>query len=251
MLYLIGLGLYSLDDLSLAGLKTLKKSDKVFVESYTSFHTLDVAELEALCGRKVKVLSRGGVEEDLVENIIEPAKTEVVSLLVAGDPLVATTHAGIISEALKEGVSVRVIHSSSIVSAVGETGLQVYKFGRIATLNLPEKGYAPTSAYDFIFDNKKAGLHSLILLDVKADKGKYMTVSDGVKELLRMESEKKGGLFTGDTWLVGLARLGAEDSVIKYATISEFSKIDFGGPPHALLLPGNMHFTEEEYLEVL
>ena len=240
-----------MDDLTLAGLKALKESDKVFLESYTSFHSLDVSELEVLCGRKVEVLGRGGVEDDLVENILEPAKEVVVSLLVYGDPYVATTHAGIVTQALKEGVSVRVIHSSSIVSAVGETGLQVYKFGRITTLNLPEKGYAPTSAYDYILDNKNAGLHSLILLDVKADEDKYMSVAEGVEELLRLESEKKKSLFTGDTKLVGLARLGAKDCVIKYDSIAELSKIDFGGPPHALVLPGNMHFTEEEYLEAM
>ncbi|MFH1789034.1 MAG: diphthine synthase [Candidatus Altiarchaeota archaeon] len=246
MLYLIGLGLYGLDDLTLGGLSCLKKSDRVFLESYTSFHTLNVGEFEALCGRKIEVLGRIGVEDDLVKNIIEPASKGVVSLLVAGDPLVATTHSGIITEAVKRGVCVRIIHASSIVSAVGETGLSVYKFGRITTLNIPEQGYAPTSAYDFILENKKAGLHSLILLDVKADKDKYMSVAEGVSELLRLEAEKKGGLFDEDTKLVGLARLGAQDSIIKYRSISELMEADFGGPPHALILPGKLHFTEEE-----
>jgi len=251
MLYLIGLGLHSLDDLSLGGLKALKESDKVFVESYTSFHTLDLKELEQLCGKEVVALERAGVEEDLVKNLIEPAKTETVSLLVFGDPLVATTHASIITEARKAGVDVHVIHASSIVSAVGECGLQVYKFGRVATLNLPQEGYAPTSAYDLIKSNKDAGLHSLILLDVKSEEGKYMTVAEGVKELLRLEGEKRGGLFSHETMLVACARLGAQDSVIRYARAGDLLTADFGGPPHALILPGKLHFTEEEFLENL
>ena len=251
MLNLVGLGLYSLDDLSLGGLKALKTSDKVCLESYTSFHSAKLDELSELTGKKVTVLDRSGVEEDVVENIIEPAKTMTVALIVYGDPLVATTHSGIIIEARKAGVEVRVFHASSIISAVGETGLQVYKFGRIATLNIPEKGYAPTSAYELIKANNDAGLHSLILLDVKADQGRYMSVSEGINELLRLEKEVQGGLFSDDAMLLGLARLGVEDSLIRYGKITDLSKIDFGGPPHAIVLPGNLHFTEEDFLENL
>jgi diphthamide biosynthesis methyltransferase len=38
MLYLVGLGLYSLDDLPQGALKAIKESDLVYIESYTSFH---------------------------------------------------------------------------------------------------------------------------------------------------------------------------------------------------------------------
>jgi len=244
MLYLIGLGLYDEKDLSLKGLEALKASDMVYAELYTSFFGGNLDNLEEVIGKKITILSRADVEEHPNENILKDAKDITVSFLVCGDPLVATTHADLIIRARKLGVETKIIHSSSVYSAIGETGLQLYKFGKTTTLAYPEQGYKPTSPYDVIAENRERGLHTLVLLDVKAEEDRYMTVSEGVKLLL------ENGIAYPDTLLVGCARLGA-DSKIVYAPAEKLVETDFGGPPHVILMPGKLHFMEEEMLDNL
>lgn len=49
--------------------------------------------------------------------------------MVVGDAFCATTHSDLFLRASKLGIKVEVIHNASIISAVGCSGLQVYRFG--------------------------------------------------------------------------------------------------------------------------
>lgn len=249
MLRIIGLGLYSPKDLTLGGLEAARKADKVYAELYTSFYAGGVSELSKLAGKKVKELKRSDLEEN-AGLLINEAKNHDVALLVAGDPMVATTHIDLVLRARKAGVDVEVIHASSIISAVAETGLMAYKFGKTTTLAYPEKGYKPASPYDALAENKKQGLHTLCLLDVKREEDRYMTVGEGIQTLLEIEAEKKQGVFSKDTLCVGAARLGSGDRAIKSGKAGQLQKQDFGGPPHALIVPGKLHFMEEEAIKL-
>ena len=242
MLYLIGLGLYDPKDLSLRGLAAAGKCGRVYVEGYTNYFSGGVEEV---VGKKVTVLSRKDVEENPEENVLK--KGGDACLLVPGDPLVATTHVDLILRARKLGVEVKVIHSSSVYSAIGETGLQLYKFGKTTTIAYPEGKYFPTSPYDVIEENMKAGLHAMCLLDVKAQEDRYMTVNEGLNLLLEMEKQKTRKLITENTLVVGVARLGG-DTDIKAGKLKDVIKHDFGKPPHVLVIPGKLHFMEDEML---
>ena len=46
-----------------------------------------------------------------------------IAFLVVGDPFCATTHTDVFLRATKLGIMVEVIHNSSIVNAIGCTGL--------------------------------------------------------------------------------------------------------------------------------
>ena len=119
-------------------------------------------------GKKIEVSSRDETENG--DKIIDSALKENVVFLTCGDPMTATTHVDLRLRAVEKGIKTRIIHGGSIVTAVpGLLGLQNYKFGRTTTLAYPEKNYFPTSPYDVIKDNKKMGLHTLILLDIQAD----------------------------------------------------------------------------------
>lgn len=249
MLYLVGLGLNDEEDLTLRGLKTLEKCSKIYLESYTNYLRVDLKKLSQLIGKEITVLSRIEVEEKPEETILREAENTDVAVLVSGDPMVATTHVDLILRAQKKGVKYKVIHSSSIYSAVAETGLQIYKFGRTTSLTYPEKKYFPTSPYDILRENLSAGMHTLFLLDVKADERKYMTVNEAIKLLLEMEEKRRNNIFSLDTLCIGLARLGAEDAKIFAGKAAELLKEDFGQPPHCLIIPGKLHFMEEEALE--
>ena len=79
-----------------------------------------------------------------------------------------------------------------------------------------------------------------------------MKVGEGIDILLRIEEMRKKEVFTEDTLCIGVARLGGApgNSVIKAGTAKSLGNFDFGKPPHALIVPGTLHFMEEEALDL-
>jgi len=193
-----------------------------------------------MLGRPVNQLKRADLEERLPQ-FVARAKVADVALFVPGDPLAATTHIDIVLEARKKRIPVQVIHNASIFSAVGETGLQLYKFGRAATI--PFSGQLE-AAKDAIKGNQKLGLHTLLLLDLDAEVGLYMRAADAVKALL------KARLVKEQSKLVAAAQLGTPDSRIVWATAKELLEAQLGVPA-VLIVPGKLHFMERAALELL
>lgn len=249
LITLIGLGLFDEKDLTLRGLEEAKKADKVFIELYTGKWHGNLENLEKLIGKKIEILSRKDLEENS-SKLLELAKTQNIAILVQGDPLIATTHIALIQDARKLGIEARIIHSSSILSAIGETGLHIYRFGASVTIPFPEKtkGKLPESVYDVIKMNKARNLHTLCLLDVIGEEEKYMSPKEAVKILLDMENKRKDGVFTQETEVVVFARAGSDKPLIVYAKAKDIIDRDFGDPPAVLIVPGELHFTEKEYL---
>nr|2HUV_A Chain A, Probable diphthine synthase [Pyrococcus horikoshii OT3]2HUV_B Chain B, Probable diphthine synthase [Pyrococcus horikoshii OT3] len=249
VLYFIGLGLYDERDITVKGLEIAKKCDYVFAEFYTSLMAgTTLGRIQKLIGKEIRVLSREDVELNF-ENIVLPlAKENDVAFLTPGDPLVATTHAELRIRMKRAGVESYVIHAPSIYSAVGITGLHIYKFGKSATVAYPEGNWFPTSYYDVIKENAERGLHTLLFLDIKAEKRMYMTANEAMELLLKVEDMKKGGVFTDDTLVVVLARAGSLNPTIRAGYVKDLIREDFGDPPHILIVPGKLHIVEAEYL---
>ncbi|MFH1399320.1 MAG: diphthine synthase [Candidatus Woesearchaeota archaeon] len=244
VLYFVGLGLWDEKDISLKGLEIVRKCDKIFLDGYTSKLGVGVEKLEKLFGKKVEVANRELVESK-AELILESAIKQQVAFLVVGDVFSATTHMDLYVRAKKLGVGVKVINNASVFSAVGVTGLQLYKFGKTTSI---AANVESETAYNVIKDNSKIGLHTLVLLDLDVEKGKYMSVNEAITRLLKLEAKLKAKVFTAETKCVGCARFGSDDCVIKYGKAEELLKQDFGGPLHCLIVPGKLHFIEEEVL---
>ncbi len=248
-LYFIGLGLYDEKDITLKGLETARKCDKIFAEFYTSLlagTTID--RVEELIGKPIIRLSREDVELNFEKIVLPEAKEKDVAFLTAGDPMVATTHSDLRIRAKKAGVESYVIHAPSIYSAVGITGLQIYKFGKSATVAYPEKNWFPTSHYDVIRENRERGLHTLLFLDIKAEQNRYMTANEAMEILLKVEEMKKEEVFTPKTLVVVLARAGSLNPTIRAGYVKDMINEDFGRQPHVLIVPGRLHIVEAEYL---
>jgi len=245
----IGLGLYDENDMSLKGLEEIKKCDKVYAEFYTAkLVGTDIKKLEKTIGKTIEVLSRAETEKGDI--ILNSANIENVVFLTCGDSMTATTHVDLRLRAIDMGIKTRVIHGSSIVTAVpGLLGLQNYKFGRTTTLATPEKNYFPTSPYEVIRDNQKMGLHTLVLLDIQADKDRFMTAGEGIDLLLEMEEKLGEGVFTPDCVVCVVARAGSSNPKVVAGKADVLKNEDFGGPLHSLVVPGNLHFMEIESLE--
>ncbi|MBW3019027.1 diphthine synthase [Candidatus Woesearchaeota archaeon] len=246
MLYLIGLGLSDAKDISVKGLEAVKKCNEVFLESYTCKLNCEISDLENMYGKKVKAVNR-----DFVENaaeLLKKAKNADVALLIIGDPLSATTHWDIMQRAKEQNIAVEVIHNASIFSGIAAAGLQLYKFGKTASIPHTKDGYKPETAYDLIKENQSIGAHTLCLLDTQPE---FMTVNEAIQILLDIESRRKEKIFTEDTLCVGCARIGAQDQLIKAGKAKDLLNYDFGAPVHCLVIPGKLHFVEEEAIQRL
>ncbi len=249
MLTLVGLGLWDEQDLTLAGLDACKKADIVYAELYTNIWNGDIRKIEKLTGKKIKVLKRPDLEEDS-SKVINESKRKDVSILVCGDPLVFTTHFSLIAEARKQKIQTRIIHNASILSAIGETGLHAYKFGKSATIPMPDKNVGADSIYNTIKENKTLGLHTLLLLDVDLERKKHLKVSDAFKILSEMEKKRGEGFITEHTDAMVFSSAGSPKPVVEYGKISALSKKKFDAPA-VIIIPGMLHFSEAEFLESL
>ncbi len=247
----IGLGLSDERDISIKGLQEIKNCDIVFAEFYTAKLTgTNIKKIEKIIGKSVEILSREETEKG--HKILDTAKQNNVVFLSAGDPMTATTHVDLRLRAIKKGINTKIIHGSSIVTAVpGILGLQNYKFGRVTTIAYPEKNYFPTSPYDVIKENKKMGLHSLILLDIQEDIKKYMTANEGMKLLLKMEEKQKKEIILKNSIICVVGQAGSEKPIALAGLLSNLINRDFGPPLHTIVIPGKLHFLEIEALKLL
>jgi diphthine synthase len=248
----VGLGLHDELGMSLRGLEEVKTADMVFIELYTSLMPdFSINHLEELSGKKLHTLSRGMLEDENGEAVLKATVTGKVVLLVPGDSLIATTHVALRVEAEKRGIRTRVIHGASVISAVvGLSGLHNYKFGKTVTIPFPDETPSETP-YEVIDQNKKLGLHTLCLLDIKFEEERYLSIHEGLDLLLKIEERKKKSVITSDTVAVGIARAGSSNPTVKAGFPKELQEYDFGRPPQSLIFAGQLHFTEAEALIVL
>lgn len=227
MLYLIGLGL-NVKGISLQGLEAIKKCKKIYLENYTVDFPYELKELEKSINRKILPASREFVENK-VDEFIKKAEKENIALLIYGSPLTATTHISLIHEAEKNKIKYEVIYGASIIDAMSETGLQVYKFGKIASIPKHEA----FSFLEIIKDNEKINAHSLVLVDID------MELNNALEKLKGINKE-----------IVICSQLGTESKKIFYGKISELKgrKIK---QPYCIIIPAKLHFIEKEVLNNL
>jgi diphthine synthase len=228
MLYMVGLGLDD-GEVTEKGRKALEEAERIFVEFYTNTETVDLGALEDEFG-EIQRLSRKEVERE--DRILESAKEEKTAFLVSGDPLTATTHYDIKHRAENEGFKVDVCHAPSILTSVAETGLNLYKFGRVVTL--PENS-RPESILEHIDGNDSIGLHTLILLDIDYD------AEEAAEKLVEMRPE----LETRESVLV--ERLNQENEEVSTGNLGELEAQ--GDTPHSIILVGGTSHKEEQFLE--
>jgi len=242
-LVFIGLGLYDERDLSLRALDEARACDVLFAESYTSsLRGTTMENVSVRIGKPVTVLRREDVESGIV--LLRQAATKRVGFLVPGDPMMATTHVDLRLRASEAGIRTRIVHGSSILTAaIGLLGLQAYKFGRTTTIPIPEEGFRPTSPADVIAANRAAGLHTLVLLDLKED-GRFLTAGEALRYLI----EVAGAKFPSTTLACVVGGAGSPSPVVRADRAERLLAADAGPPLHCLVVPGALHFAEREAL---
>jgi len=237
MLYLIGLGLNT-KGITAEGIDAIKVCKKIYLENYTVDFPYSLGELNETIDRKMVPAGRNFIES---MKIIDEAKKMNVALLVYGSPLTATTHISLVDEAKKTGIKCKIIYSASIIDAVGETGLQIYKFGKITSMPAwnERKNFAPDSFIKIILENQSIKAHSLILIDIGLE------FKDALKQLICSSEKEKLRLDK----IIVCQCLGTRNQRIFYKNINSFKEYSELKKPYCIIIPGELHFVEKEILE--
>jgi diphthine synthase len=247
-LWFIGAGLNDERDLSRRALEILRGCTHVFAEEYTSrLSPGSFDRLGAELGRAIEVLPRTDVEgERRILAALGP--TERVALLVPGDPFGATTHLALRRAAEAAGHRWGYVPNASIlVAAAGFLGLMGYKFGRTVSLPFPEPGFAPSSPIDAIRRNRSIGLHTLVLLDLRPEEGRFLRAEEGLRILAERGPQEPS--LGPEAPMAVVARVGSADASAWYGPRAALETVDFGPPLHAIVIPSpELHFEEEAAL---
>ncbi|MEK6918783.1 MAG: diphthine synthase [Nanoarchaeota archaeon] len=237
--YLIGLGLNE-NSITKESLDIINKTKKLYLEGYTVAFPYNIETLEKNLGRKVTQLKREAVEK---EEFLSDAKKEDVSLLVYGAPLSATTHYSIIEKCKKEGINYQVLYNGSVIDAVAESGLQLYKFGKTASMPRWISGkYEPDSFLEIIKDNNKIKAHTLLLIDIG------MSADEAVEQLMNALKKKSQKI---DEIMI-CSRLGTAEAKFYYGNVEKLLTLTHKvKEPFCFIIPSEeLHFAEEEALEL-
>lgn len=237
MLYLIGLGLNK-KSLSREAIEVLARCKRVYLENYTVDFPYTAHQLEEMIGKKIIEANREKVES---LDIVDEAKKLDVALLIYGSPLVATTHISLIQEAKEQGIKYHVFHNASIFDAIGETGLQLYKFGKVTSMPtwVPSKNFTPDSFMKIVQQNMSQEAHSLILVDIGLD------FPYALKQLIKSAETYKISLKK----LVVCQSLGVGKGKIFYRTIEELKEFTGVRKPYCIIIPSKLHFIEKDFLK--
>ena len=249
MLWFVGLGISGISELSDNTISIIKNADTVYLESFTSpISETEKEQLANMCDGEFKIAKRWLVEDG--NEILENAKNREVVLISYGDPYIATTHLELKTRAVTDKIETKTIHSSSIVSSlIGEIGLQYYKVGKILTImNDPKSMITP---YNTISNNLLSKMHSVILLEYNEDKSFFLDPQDALSLLLDAEKIQNGKIISLDTFAIIASRIGKSDQNITSGKISNLIKKEFGNPPHTIIIPGSLHFTESNAVKIV
>ncbi len=245
----VGLGLGA-KGITLEGVEEMMASDVIYLEYYTTPHEPQLLkQVQASTGKSFTIVDRQFVEDGT--RVLSEAAAKKVVLAVLGDPMIATTHNELRVRAIRQGTETRVVHSATIASAAASaSGLHSYKFSRTVTVTREAVGKL-TQAYQVLHENLLEGAHTLLLLEYDVQSGQGVTPADAMAGLLLAEANFKRGVVNEGTFAILVSRLGREDAGLAAGNFAELSRREVGGPPHCLIVPGRLHFTEFEAISAI
>jgi diphthine synthase len=245
----VGLGLGP-RGVSFEGAEELKSADIAYLEYYTSPHEPSLLkELESVIGKRLTIVDRDFVEDG--NKILEEASLKKVAIAVQGDPMIATTHSELRARATRAGVETRIVHGTTIASAAAsESGLHYYKFSRTVTVTREAVGRL-TQVYHTLHQNLLEGAHTLLLLEYDAESGEGVSPADAMAGLLLAEGNFKRGVVGDATFALVISRLGRVDVSLAAGDLAGLARRGYGQPPHSVIIPGKLHFTESEAIATI
>ena len=247
MLWFVGLGISGINGVGSNAIKILKKADVIFLENFTSpIGKQELSNIKKFAKKKLKVAPRWMVEDG--KAILSEAKRKTVVLLSYGDPYVATTHIELRTRAERDKIRTKTIHGvSAITSVVGECGLHHYKIGRPVTVM--REFSSLTTVYDVIYENLIKGSHNVLILEYDNDANFFLEPKEAFSNLLLTEGSQKRDVINESTFAIVASRIGSKDQGIIAGKLSSLVNANFGKPPHTIIIPGKLHFTEYDAIK--
>lgn len=255
MLRLIGLGL-SIHLLPIGGLVKLLRCNKILVDTYTSIwfsEGIDLFKILNMDGIEVVYACRKDLEGKGIDVIVEEARSRDICIAIPGDPLIATTHSAIIVEALKRGVPVEVLPSSSILNvSISMSCLQVYRFGRIATVVKPKNGIEYEHPLHIVKLNRAQDLHTMLLLEMDAENNYFMTPREAIEILLNIQRRWGEEVIALDDVIIVQQAITSSKGRVYVETVNRIvdGVTEFSEPPYTVIVPARrLHPIERECLD--
>ena len=102
--------------------------------------------------------------------------------------------------------------------------------------------------YQRVHHNILEGSHTLLLLEWDTERDSGVEPRQVIEDLLDAEKSFKREVFGEETFAVVLSRVGTPEEKIAAGTFAVLRGQEFGAPPHVVIIPGSMHFSEREAL---
>ncbi|NAY81814.1 MAG: DUF357 domain-containing protein [Thaumarchaeota archaeon] len=242
MLFIIGLGVDPKNTAPIFINYASSICEKSYFDNYTTFvKNSDLVWIE----KKLNAVPVSREKLEDVEHFIEEAKNKNVCLYVYGDPYIATTHQALKVYAIENNIDVKTVYSSSFINVIfGETGLHIYKIGFVGSIIKDD-----INSRNYVYKQVGASLelkkHSIIIPSGYEGNVRYL-----LHELKQAEINFKEEVFTDYRFILLVSRAGTEEEKILGGKLSELleSEIELK-EPFTLIVPGTLHFTEEEVLK--
>ena len=68
--------------------------------------------------------------------------------------------------------------------------------------------------------------------------------------LLKSENGERRNVIDESTYAIVASRIGSKSQLIVSGKLSSLLKTDFGKPPHTIIIPGRLHFTEQDAIKI-
>ncbi len=244
MLFLVGLGL-SEKEIPVGTIEVCKKCE-LYMDRFTSIISDNTVNyVENATGKRITELSRQEMEENANE-IVRKASGKDIAILIGGDPLIATTHKILYIEAKKQGVDTQIVHANSIITtAIGESGLDFYRFGSPCTIPKWSEHYSPVSFYEKIAANLKMKEHTILLLDYDSKNKCTISIKEAMKTLKMAELHYKKGIITDETKIILLHNMAQDDNKVVLTNINKAKSLDYEGI-NIIIMPAEPTDIERE-----
>jgi diphthine synthase len=250
MLHLVGTGL-SEKGISTEGIEACERCSKLYIERYTSIITdAKLRFLESLFGKNITELRRTDMEENSKKLLDEAGRSDI-AVLVGGDPLIATTHKILAIKASELGIPIRTYSAASVISvAMGQSGLDFYRFGPIITVPAWSEHYKPTAFCSTIRENMARNLHSILLLDYKSEEQRSLNPKEAIQTLLDAQGAQTAQALSSHTMLIIIKDAGLATEKRLFTSMGDAARIEEKGL-FTIIIPAKPTEIEQELIQSL
>ncbi|MHB1492428.1 MAG: diphthine synthase [Thermoplasmataceae archaeon] len=242
--YILGIGMRGVKSFTIEEAEIVRNSSAIYLEGYTSFlpeHFRE--EFESYFQKEFTYLSREKVEVDDFSWLVN--KDNNVSILIPGDPFVATTHTSLIRALELAGEEVEVRENASIVSSIPfKCNLTFYRFGQVVSIPKIYSNFVPGSPLKKILVNLENNLHTIALVDIFD--GRNITTTELYESMVAM-MDKIDDRTLEDRRLIIASRINQPGEKIMITDLKGLPSIHEDLTPYTLIIPAKLDSNEKAF----